>query len=162
MSEYQKYPMWMAHPNGMKSEPVKGPPDANRSGVFAQGNIVGTVEKFPPITVHNEDQEAQYEAKGYQPAGKNNPWAGTTNNTPVPPSYVPQEYPKYVGDKLVQSAEEERALLAPIVPAVMAMVGNEDGIVSPKSRAWSPERRAAHEAKRNAKMPEVARDMGDD
>lgn len=110
MSQHVEYPKHMMHPNyypGSVGEEVK-----DRSG-FAH-HIGGLPARFPPVVVRNADDETYYAAKGYVPQGKSDPVAyaaafATSSN------YVPQEYPKWVNDKLVQTEEEERALLG-IVP----------------------------------------------
>lgn len=57
------YPKTMTHPNA-----VKGTTTAIR-GIDAAGRTVtdyqGTADKFPPVTVHNADQEGKHRAAGY-------------------------------------------------------------------------------------------------
>jgi hypothetical protein len=49
-------------------------------------------------------------------------------NTPPVPPYEYQEYPKWVGDRIVQNAAEEEALLAAQDPAGDAALRNADTV----------------------------------
>jgi hypothetical protein len=53
---------------------------------------------FPPVTVMNEDQEGQHRALGYTLVDEPEVHHGF------------QEYPKWVGDRIVNSAAEEASL----------------------------------------------------
>lgn len=53
--------------------------------------------------------------------------------------YEPQEYPKWVGDKVVHSADEERALTAePEAPAQLPAAPDETAPVDPTSSPAAP------------------------
>lgn len=111
--DYSEYPKTLAHPAFEKAKSLPIPGTEIKDG---QGNIVsqsyqGTPEHFPPVTVTDPTQEEYYKAQGYQDAGKADPaaWVKAHSST-VPETYVPQEYPKWVGGKLVNSAEEEAEL----------------------------------------------------
>lgn len=67
--------------------------------------------RFPPVQVESPDQEEEYAAKGYKPNGNPDPKAFEALKTAPPATYVHEEYPKWVGGKIVNSAEEEAKLL---------------------------------------------------
>jgi hypothetical protein len=76
-----------------------------------KANWQGTPDKYPPVLVYNADQEEQHRAQGYYTLGTSSPEAfAQAAAIPPAPDYIPQQYPKWVGDKLVQSEEEEREL----------------------------------------------------
>jgi len=132
---HQEFPKWMAHPHAQKSVPVKTEPGAPDKGLFSSG-YQGTVEKFPPVTVNNEDEEAEYVSKGYAEAGKSNPWAfNDAQATPTPPGYEPVQYPKWVNGTLVNNVAEEAALNpAPVVVAEVVGMADEAVPVPVKKR----------------------------
>jgi len=114
---FQRYPLAMNHP-GYKPAVVSQDKIVNKERVRAEP---GRPASFPPITVYNEDQEQEYAAKGYLPAGISDAEAyrrakaGVIN--PERPEF--QEYPKclYQKDddgelvcKIVNSPAEEGAL----------------------------------------------------
>lgn len=101
MAEYQDYPAWMEHP-GMRQAVVDPKNPRNNKAAALQ-----------PLTVNSADQQEEYEAKGYKRVGTPNPKAfQTLTASPQPADYVFQAYPKWVGDVIVQNAEEEAALTA--------------------------------------------------
>lgn len=145
MSEFVEYPKWMAHPHAQKSVPQQQPsdyvgPQANTSPLL-KGNTIGTVEKLPPVQVMNADEEEQYAAKGYAPAGKQNPWAHGSAQSAPDPSYTPEEYPKWVGDKLVNNSAEEAALYpsqTTVADGFGVKFGSDKGVVLSDARPRKP------------------------
>lgn len=111
MSDYERYPLTMVHPQHRSPDLVKG-----EAGHQDPHRHVG---QFPPVVVRDQDQEDYHAAQGYQPAGRTDPaaWA-KAHAEPPPPDYRPQEYPKYVLGQLVNTAVEEAAVLkAPPIEA---------------------------------------------
>lgn len=98
---YQRYPMEMIHPNAQKGSviPITAPdPTTGRIVTDYQGRP----DLFPPVTVHTEDQEEEYAAKGYRPAGSPDGAAYDDQRASrAPAGYVPSEFPKMVDGKLV-------------------------------------------------------------
>lgn len=96
--EHHQYPMMMSHPHYRpainSTEPGKGSP----------------IYK-PPVTVHTKDQENYHSAQGYIPNGKSNPAAFVQAHASPEASYQKHEYPKYVGDIVVNNEDEEFAAL---------------------------------------------------
>ncbi|MGH6737591.1 MAG: hypothetical protein ACREDY_00905 [Bradyrhizobium sp.] len=92
------------------------------------GDPPGTPVRFPPVVVHNTDQEEQHIAKGYAPSGPSIPLP-TPGGPPQSPHYKGREnirmrpideedeppptyeFPKYVGTEIAYSAEEEADIL---------------------------------------------------
>jgi len=99
MDQYQDYPMWMHHP-------------AMRSATISDDPTLRQPMKFPPVLVHNEDQRLEHEARGYKMGGTPNPAAFRAQKVHRPtPAFVHHDYPKWVGDVLVQNVLEEARLL---------------------------------------------------
>lgn len=124
MPEFQKYPMVMTHPNARKGEAV--PTQIDASGQKSRvTDYIGRPDFMPPVTVNNQDQEERHVAMGYLPAGQSNPTAYDQQaNAPQPAGYEAHEYPKWIGDKLVNSIEEEQAItLAPTPAGTEVVVG---------------------------------------
>lgn len=110
MTEHVEYPLTMAHPAFQRSQPlpIPGTEKRNAEGVVISQDYQGTPERFPPVTVQDADQEAYYESQGYARAGHSDPSAyASAHAAPAPPSYVPQEYPKWVDGVLVESEEDD-------------------------------------------------------
>jgi len=100
----------MAHPQYRPAEvtPIEGTGVLNPvTGEEVRTDFQGTAERFPPVQVNNEDQEAYHASLGYQPAGKSDPSAYARAIADTPVSYVPQEYPKWVDGVLCQGPEDE-------------------------------------------------------
>ena len=142
---YQRYPLVMYHPNHQRARKIADavpaiPPAPGRPLIQAQPEQ-WEPERYGPMTVQNEDQEAYHAAKGYKAAGTPDPKAfeSATANPYVPgreaaewPKMINgvltldpnapkvnqiQEYPKWItppqGDALlVKSQEEEEKWLA--------------------------------------------------
>jgi hypothetical protein len=80
----------------------------------------GHPAKWPPVIVHNLDQEQDYASKGYLPAGVSDPdaYLRATIGAEAPGTYKFQEYPKWlyrcedggVQSQMVQSEAEEKRL----------------------------------------------------
>ena len=106
---HNEYPKMMTHPHFRKSESTKLNPDLSDK----RSDFQGSPERFPPVLVHNEDDEEMHAAQGYVPAGKSDPAAFARSvQNPAPPNYKPQEFPKWVDGVLVASAEHEAELAA--------------------------------------------------
>src|SRR5665647_2030304 len=116
MAEYQEFPKHMAHPAytpGSLGTEVKSP-----GGV--PHYVGGKSARFPPVMVHNADQQEYHESQGYVAQGTTDAAAFTRAHAIAPPmsNYKPEEYPKWIGDVLVQDEDEEAALAAAPPPAV--------------------------------------------
>lgn len=98
---YQRYPMDMVHPNARQGRAIAvTEPDPVTGRVVTDYH--GTPDLFPPVTVHNEDQEEEYFAKGYRPAGSPDGAAYADQKASrAPEGYSPSEFPKMVDGKLV-------------------------------------------------------------
>ena len=114
-----EYPKQMRHPNFTPAVLS----DDNAAGRFRDAPP-GRPAQFPPVTVSNADQEEYHAAKGYIPSnGKAHPTPPAPSrhkerenirmrSTPEQETSETYEYPKWVGDKIAHSAEEERDILA--------------------------------------------------
>lgn len=129
------YPKMLVHPDH-----VAGTPDEIHAKPREEGKAIetftvkGTPEKFPPVIVNNAEEESAWNAKGYHMSKLPDPdsfqrsrsvpyvpgrtvngyprWEnGVLVNDPSLNSAGVKEYPKWVGDKLVNSAKEELELL---------------------------------------------------
>lgn len=101
---YAEYPKAMVHPNYAPA--VVERPSPGRPLLPGEAPQAAKAAVFPPVTVMNEDQEEYHKSLGYLSTGGDP--AG--HEPALPPGYEPQEYPKWVGDQLVNCAEEEAAL----------------------------------------------------
>lgn len=130
-ADYQRYPLLMAHPHftpASVGQPVylmrdDGTPVVDRSGkAVLSHHVNGTPEKFSPVTVHTRGQEDYYAARGYEPAGRQDPAAWVKANAhPVSVhDYIPIKYPMMVGDRTVNSEEEEAEARAALAAAQAA------------------------------------------
>jgi hypothetical protein len=104
--QYQDYPKLMVHPGFQPA--TLGTSADERKGTPAK---IGQPVKFPPVTVNNEQQEEYHAAQGYGPAGKGNPAAFVAAHSSPDTPYHKQEYPKYVGDIVVNNEDEELAAI---------------------------------------------------
>lgn len=129
MQTYQRYPLVMHHPGAM---PAVLSDARNESGLRPAQSA-----RFQPVTVNNEDQEAQHRAQGYLPINEPNEaafvrvqaapmpfghsveeWPKMVNGRLVedpnnPRQVGPIEYPKWVAGRIVQNRDEELELLGP-------------------------------------------------
>lgn len=93
---YQDYPKTMKHPH---HQPAK----------LGKAYGQGTPEKFPEVVVHDSDQEEQHKAMGYVPNGEASAAGFAASQNAPGEDYEFHEYPKMIGDKIVNSAAEEAA-----------------------------------------------------
>lgn len=116
MSEYQEYPKAMVHPHYKKGEAhaIPGTGRVDQRGQEIRMDFQGTADHFPPVLVHNQDQEEYHASKGYIPGGTMDASAFARGVAkPIPPGYEPERYPMWVGGALVNDeAEEHEARLA--------------------------------------------------
>lgn len=129
---HQEYPMVMNHPSFTPA--VIGEQLSNKDLMEGKVPRQAAPSRYAPVTVNNELQEAEYEAKGYKRPGKSDArafetalaspydpnkvsteWPKMVNGVETwPPGHAkggPIEYPKWVGNTLVGSKEEEDTLL---------------------------------------------------
>ena len=99
---YQEYPKVMTHPAESKAV------------------VHGDPARLQPVTVNSPDQEAEYEAKGYR-AFSDEAAYDRAKASVKPTTYRYQEYPKWVGDKVVNSRAEEDALFTQSIPTTADM-----------------------------------------
>ena len=105
--DHNEYPKHMHHPHSQRGKTEK----VEEYLSDKKANWQGTPDKYPPVLVYNADQEEQHRAQGYYTLGTSSPEAfAQAAAIPPAPDYIPQQYPKWVGDKLVQSEEEEREM----------------------------------------------------
>lgn len=111
--QHQEYPKHMRHPGFAPAEvgdKVKfGDPDGP-GFVYHRG---GKPARYPPVLVRGRDDEEYHLSQGYETIGSCTPeaFARLVQSTAPPiENHVAVEYPKWVGGKLVKSAEEEAAL----------------------------------------------------
>lgn len=132
---YHAFPKMLRHPDH-----VEGRPDEIHAEPRTQGQpmktyvVKGTAEKFPDVTVNNEEEESAWQEKGYAEPVHSDPQAferlhavpydpdarvngyprwenGALVNDPGMDTSGRQQYPKWVSGVLVESAAEEVALL---------------------------------------------------
>lgn len=116
---YQEYPKELRHPQFRPAVIAQWDPKIKDPAQQPQGQPA----KFPPVIVHNLDQEQEYASRGYLPAGVSDPdaYLRATIGAEQPGTYRFQEYPKWlyrVGDdgtgevqsKMVHTKPEERRL----------------------------------------------------
>ena len=103
----------MAHPNARKGAMVALDPGNPRS------DYQGEPDFMPPVLVYDADQLEYYQAQGYDAAGECSEEAfNRLTAAPTSAAHVPVEYPKWVGEVLVNDAAEERALKKPSAKVV--------------------------------------------
>lgn len=111
--KFEHFPITLAHPHYKAAEIIPMPETRSPSGVLLSGGTRSIPERYSPVTARNDDDVAYYEAQGYEVVGKSDPAAYVKALVaPEAMAYVPERYPMWVGDKLVASAEEERAALS--------------------------------------------------
>ena len=114
IAEHNEFPKHMAHPGfrpGKADQEIKvidgnGRPTGQL--IYAGSEAI----RFPPVLVHDAMQQEYHESQGYAVIGKSDPASFArlvADAQPVPETYKPLEYPKYVFGKIVQSAEEAEA-----------------------------------------------------
>ena len=131
-AEYSEYPVMLVHPDHVDAVPDDFTIEKAENGEIIRHRIPGTPEKFPPKTANSKSEEKRLGADGYKRAGHDNPDAIRTakanphrpgQKTEEFPKMVdgrvvdpgasrggPAEYPKWIGDKLVNNLAEEEAL----------------------------------------------------
>jgi hypothetical protein len=119
MSQFEKYPMLMVHPNFRPAQSImiEGTERRNARGDIVSAAYRGTPEINPPVTAVNEDREEYFAAQGYVPAGKGDPaaWVQAHSSAPAD-TYKPQKYPmmKVIDgvERTINSAEEDPDAMA--------------------------------------------------
>jgi hypothetical protein len=104
--EFNEYPKYMTHP---AYQPGHVGPEVRSPGGFTY-YVGGTSIRYPPMLVPDANQEEYYASQGYVSHGKSDPAAFAAAVAAGPPpseDYQPKEYPKWVGDFLVNNREEE-------------------------------------------------------
>jgi hypothetical protein len=105
---FAEYPKIMVHPAARRAE-SRGPIDPTKSSL----EVIPSGDFMPPVTVHNEEQEALHASQGYRLGGSSSAAAfAQMTAAPAGPAYEPERYPMWVGDVLVESAEQEAQVLA--------------------------------------------------
>lgn len=137
-AEYSEYPVMLIHPEHVEAVPDDFSVEKGDHGEVIRHRIPGSPEKYPPRQANNAADEADLAKKGYARSGSDNPdaveraKASPYNPTlhhqefpklvdgvmidPGAPVGGPQQYPKWVGDKVVNNADEERALTGSVTP----------------------------------------------
>lgn len=116
VSDHTEYPKHMIHPG---YQPASVGTEVRSPHGFTYF-IGGTAIRFPPVLVMDADQEARHAADGYVSIGKSDPAAfarAVAASAPPVTDYKPDEYPKWVNGRVVNSAEEEAELLGLPMPA---------------------------------------------
>ena len=131
-AEYSEYPVMLVHPDHVDAIPDDFTIEKAENGEIIRHRIPGTPEKFPPKAANSKAEEKKLGQEGYKRAGHDNPDAiRTAKANPHRPGQEPKEYPKvvnghvvdpgaghggpaeypkWVGDKLVNNRAEEEAL----------------------------------------------------
>jgi hypothetical protein len=168
--QFQEFPKVMAHPNHRPATTRIIPNAPGTPGILKPGSE-GTSVFLPDVTVVNEDEEAQYRAKGYRPVGEADPAAYARAVAGAPPLGVEvQAYPKwkYHAAKdacIVDTPEQERALGAgwadrPDLVAPLPIPGQGPAVTpevveasrkGPAKASSKPAKRAKKKAKRHVK-----------
>ena len=106
-TSHHEYPKMMQHPHARKGAATKLDPNLPDR----KSDWQGSPDKFPPVLVHNEDQEEQYLAQGYWTLGTSSPEAFAASVASAPPEdYEPEQYPKWVHGLLAFDAEHEKEI----------------------------------------------------
>jgi len=101
--EFERYPMWMKHPNhrpAVISDDYEG--GANRGAQYRHHAKPGVPEQFPAVMVNNPDQESYYAARGYVAQGGDAKSFERAQIAPLPKSYRHHEYPRIVNGLVEQ------------------------------------------------------------
>lgn len=140
-AEYAEYPVMLVHPDHTAAVPDDYAIEKAENGEIIRHKIPGSPEKFPPRQANNAAEEKALGKKGYARAGQDDPEAiRRSKASPHVPGRQAQEfpkmvegkvedpdaqqggpiqYPKWVGDKLVNTRAEEEALTGKKVDAVI-------------------------------------------
>lgn len=106
---YLEYPKMLAHPD---HEPATQAIAAtvNGGGQIVTPEIPGRAAKFAPVTVKDQDEEAEAMRKGYRAPGTPDPDAvQAAISSPYDPNRVTQEYPKVVNGRVVHDPGVDRS-----------------------------------------------------
>lgn len=146
---FHEYPVMLAHPDHVDAVQEQKVPRKEENGGIVFDTIPGSPEKYPPRPAANPQEEAALIKQGYARPGISDPRAMETARAApyVPgrehkeyprwengallqdPKAVPasNEYPKWVGQQIVNSREEELALTGgvPVVPSEPCIICGE-------------------------------------
>ena len=146
---FHEYPVMLAHPDHVDAIPEQQVPRKAENGGIVYDRIPGAEEKYPPRAAANPQEEAKLIKLGYARPGLSDPRAmETAKAAPYVPGRTVEEYPrwenghliedpkvvrpsneypKWVGDKIVNSRAEELALtgLKPVVPSQPCIICGE-------------------------------------
>lgn len=133
LAKYSEFPKMLVHPGHVDAVPDAIDMKKDDDGNLVRLVIPGKPEKHPHVFVKDADEQAKWEAKGYELPGKMDPvhavdamvdhiegydpqqWPKMEGGRIVDP-YArqggPEEYPKWVNGQVVNNAAEEDALLA--------------------------------------------------
>ena len=91
-TDYAEYPLMLWHPQHVEALPptVSARMD---NGQFIQFQVPGSPEKFPPVTVHDPEDEAEWNKKGYARPGHADELA--FERATVSPGTPGAEYPRW-------------------------------------------------------------------
>jgi hypothetical protein len=171
------YPKQMHHPGFAPAVLDEVKPLLSRDGYGSDGMRVNAARarpaRYPPVMVNNEDQHAYYESRGYvvgkpPPTPQPRPSNGYQERKNIrshtyepPPEGEEYEYPKWVGDKIAKSAEEEAALLEEAAQAKPNGEAHALDAVDPDElaefRAWKKSREQARPTKPKRELSEEQR-----
>lgn len=140
-AEYAEYPVMLVHPDHVDAVPDDYAIEKAENGEIIRHKIPGSPEKFAPKQANTAAEEKALGKLGYARAGQDDPEAIRRSKASphVPgrqtkefPKMVegkvvdpdaqqggPIQYPKWVGDKLVNSRAEEEAITGKKVDAVI-------------------------------------------
>lgn len=150
-ADYAEYPVMLSHPGHVDAIPDDFDIKKDTNGAIISTRIPGSPEKFPPQMAKDEAGEKVLEAKGYKRIGKADADASErAQASPFDPGFDPKEFPKmvdgkivdphntmahdrypmWIGNVLVNDADEERAARngespAPILPAEKCIICGE-------------------------------------
>lgn len=131
-AEYSEYPVMLVHPDHVDAIPDDFAIEKGDNGEIIRHRIPGSPEQFPSMIATSKQDEKRLGAKGYKRAGADDPEAirrskanpyKAGRETQEFPKMVdghvvdphanrggPAEYPKWVGEKLVNNRAEEEAI----------------------------------------------------
>lgn len=141
LAKYSEFPKMLVHPDHVDAVPDAIDMKKDDDGNLVRLVIPGKPEKHPHVFVKDADEQAKWEAKGYELPGKMDPvhavdarvdhiegyqpeqFPKMVNGKVVDPNAGrggPNEYPKYVDGQIVNSYDEEMVLKAPEDPQAIA------------------------------------------
>lgn len=140
-AEYAEYPVMLVHPGHVEAVPETFDVEKTGDGQIIRHRVPGFPEKFPPMQANDASEEAKLAKKGYGRPGQDNPEAirrskasphvagrvakefpkMVDGHVEDPDAQLggPIQYPKWVGDQLVNSRAEEEALTGKTVDPVI-------------------------------------------